>query len=831
MYYVLTEIGYYSQITRTRPGSLGGLKGTLESLASGKGGLLETEHEGRLLFRFPFEGEEFLPELVEFLTMAVEIFTAQKKALQGFTLVVDNQQRDEAVILEKRLLSQLYLTHEDNRIWFSEAVKEDFKAFFSLEEGEYLAKTEGVPIISPDWKKGILGNWESFSWFKSLGANLEQTIQKSVLGIFTSGYPSLVTHLLGHILRDKGHTSYTFYPNDDPLDPWSSLKRIFSPEDQRQLIAGFNDYEKGVWEMNPHWENILSDARVDFYEGDFYLQDLKEALAFFLGVATRQSQKGPRAAFLWVQPDQDNPEVTGWLTEQLQDREELPVVLVAAKGEAIPPLRRDEVLRWRGPDGTHAHPLVQVLSGMSEGLPTAIAGVLQKNKVGDEVFSQILGIWDKTYLTLLLLARDVLPWEGEQHLEDFLVLQGHERALIKERMKRLIDLQILSETCRNSLVRPEILQEVQQKLGTEALALRKSWGQFLLKRWQKDEGIPRRILWRIYLDTEDYPSLGTIFQSYSEKGLHRFNPLLLDTWQLVLDKTQGESSYGVYETLQRSYSLRQGLLESPMKLDLSLGEKVNNLEVDKGSAHWQLQKGRFHLRKREADAGMIPLKSAFFLSQEQEESIFEIQSSMEIGNALMAKKRIDEAREYFEIGQGLAGGCGCPYWVFRAEVHEAIASFLWGDMTRARLKAAEALAKSFTLGRHEEKVFLMFLLGRCEFELGRYEKAYEYFKAARDVSIRYKLSEARSVILLWEGRAQIYRGEDSAGYRFDPPGQGWSGESNSSSRNPTTSKAIIQKALSLTHQTGIGRPSGRTTGRSPLVSSWATGMSNLRGPV
>jgi hypothetical protein len=48
-------------------------------LASGKGGLLETEHEGRLLFRFPFEGEEFLPELVEFLTMAVEIFDRSKK--------------------------------------------------------------------------------------------------------------------------------------------------------------------------------------------------------------------------------------------------------------------------------------------------------------------------------------------------------------------------------------------------------------------------------------------------------------------------------------------------------------------------------------------------------------------------------------------------------------------------------------------------------------------------------------------------------------------------------------------------------------------------------
>jgi hypothetical protein len=77
---------------------------------------------------------------------------------------------------------------------------------------------------------------------------------------------------------------------------------------------------------------------------------------------------------------------------------------------------------------------------------------------------------------------------------------------------------------------------------------------------------------------------------------------------------------------------------------------------------------------------MIPLKSAFFLSQEQEESIFEIQSSMEIGNALMAKKRIEEAREYFEIGQSLAGACGCPYWVFRAEVHESIASFLWGDL-------------------------------------------------------------------------------------------------------------------------------------------------------
>jgi manganese/zinc/iron transport system permease protein len=466
---------------------------------------------------------------------------------------------------------------------------------------------------------------------------------------------------------------------------------------------------------------------------------------------------------------------------------------------------------------------------MSEGLPTAIAGVLQKNKVGDEVFSQILGIWDKTYLTLLLLARDVLPWEGEQHLEDFLVLQGHERALIKERMKRLIDLQILSETCRNSLVRPEILQEVQQKLGTEALALRKSWGQFLLKRWQKDEGIPRRILWRIYLDTEDYPSLGTIFQSYSEKGLHRFNPLLLDTWQLVLDKTQGESSYGVYETLQRSYSLRQGLLESPMKLDLSLGEKVNNLEVDKGSAHWQLQKGRFHLRKREADAGMIPLKSAFFLSQEQEESIFEIQSSMEIGNALMAKKRIDEAREYFEIGQGLAGGCGCPYWVFRAEVHEAIASFLWGDMTRARLKAAEALAKSFTLGRHEEKVFLMFLLGRCEFELGRYEKAYEYFKAARDVSIRYKLSEARSVILLWEGRAQIYRGEDSLGTGLIRRGKDGL-EKQFFLSESYYFKGNYQKALSLLTD-GDWTTIRENDGQISLVSSWATGMSMVSGAL
>jgi hypothetical protein len=54
---------------------------------------------------------------------------------------------------------------------------------------------------------------------------------------------------LGHqILKERGYKAYFFYPNDDPLDPWSTLKRAFSPEDQRELIAGFNEYEKGVWE-------------------------------------------------------------------------------------------------------------------------------------------------------------------------------------------------------------------------------------------------------------------------------------------------------------------------------------------------------------------------------------------------------------------------------------------------------------------------------------------------------------------------------------------------------------------------------------------------------
>jgi tetratricopeptide (TPR) repeat protein len=825
MFYVLTEIGYFSQILRTRPDSLVGLRESLESLANGKGGLLEKEHEGRLLFRFPFEGEEFLPELVEFLTMAVEVFDAKKKVLQGYSLVVDNQQRDEPLILEKRLLSLLYLTHQDNKIWFSNSVKDDFKPFFSLEEGDYLAKTDGLPILSPEWKKDILGNWEVFSWFSSLGANLEQTVQKSVLGIFSSAFPSIVTHLLGHQILKKGYKAYFFYPNDDPLDPWSTLKRAFSPEDQRELIAGFNEYEKGVWEQNTHWANILSDARTDFFEGDFYYQDLKEALAFFLGVATRQGRGRTPAVFLWVEPDQDNPDVTGWLTEQLQDREDLPVLLVSASGSALPALRKSEVLRWRGPAAGQTHPLVKVLKGMVDGLPSAVGEILQKDKAGEDVFAKIMNLWDKTYLTILLLALDVFHWEGEQHLEDFLVLEGHERALIKERMKRLIDLQILSDTCRYSLVRPKILEEVLEKLGSEAQNIQYSWGRFLLGRWENDSSIPRRVLWNLLQETKDYHGLAIIFQSYSERGLHRFNPQLLETWQNITEDAEGENAFPTYETLLKSYHLRQGLLESPMNLELSLGEKVNNLDVGKGAAHWQLQKGRFHLRKREADAGMIPLKSAFFLSQEQEESIFEIQSSMEIGNALMAKKRIEEAREYFEIGQSLAGACGCPYWVFRAEVHESIASFLWGDLTRSRFKAAEALNTSFTLGRHEEKVFLMFLLGRCEFELGRYENAYEYFKSARDVTIRYKLAEARSVILLWEGRAQIYRGEDSAGTGLIRRGKDGL-EKQFFLSESYYFKGNYPKALSLIID-GDWSTIRENDGQISLVCSWATGMSNL----
>jgi len=191
----------------------------------------------------------------------------------------------------------------------------------------------------------------------------------------------------------------------------------------------------------------------------------------------------------------------------------------------------------------------------------------------------------------------------------------------------------------------------------------------------------------------------------------------------------------------------------------------------------------------------------------------------------LAKKRVDEAREYFEIGQNLAGVCGCPYWVFRAQTHEAIAFFLWGDLTRCRECAQGALAQSFSLGRQEEKLFLMFLLGRSEFELGRYEEAREYWESAMTGAEEFGLEEVRGILNLWIGRAFVYDQKPKEGLSLIEKGK------EGLEQDFFLSEVYYflkdpHKGLDILSQADWSGARDRD-GAFSLLNSWQTGFSNL----
>jgi tetratricopeptide (TPR) repeat protein len=193
----------------------------------------------------------------------------------------------------------------------------------------------------------------------------------------------------------------------------------------------------------------------------------------------------------------------------------------------------------------------------------------------------------------------------------------------------------------------------------------------------------------------------------------------------------------------------------------------------------------------------------------------------------------------------------------RVELHrmllDGIASFLYGNLSRARESITRVRDEIGPSGPREQYLFAVLLQGRLHFEMGSYAAAVESFAHACTEAQRLNHDAARAVFERWLARSEAYAGRvDPARRRLEqfPPGgtrKGgtWKGAEASGAQSGATERKLFlaevewfagnaETALDVIEEFGGAREeSGRTelpaSFFTPERPDWSNGFASVEG--
>ncbi|MDR1894629.1 MAG: hypothetical protein LBQ61_08100, partial [Spirochaetales bacterium] len=155
-------------------------------------------------------------------------------------------------------------------------------------------------------------------------------------------------------------------------------------------------------------------------------------------------------------------------------------------------------------------------------------------------------------------------------------------------------------------------------------------------------------------------------------------------------------------------------------------------------------------------------KKALLDFQEKNYPSLQADASRQIGLAMLGMGRLNEGAMYFTICRERLNFNDAPHSYIRALIMEGICQFIWGNYSRTGGLFSRARELSAALGRRDWEGFALFLLGRSNFELGRYGEAEALFVEGLLLSRLYFNDERMKVHRAWIARSLIYQGKPAA---------------------------------------------------------------------
>ncbi len=195
------------------------------------------------------------------------------------------------------------------------------------------------------------------------------------------------------------------------------------------------------------------------------------------------------------------------------------------------------------------------------------------------------------------------------------------------------------------------------------------------------------------------------------------------------------------ETARIRFLALSDLSENPLTLE----EALNNLEA-----------ARYFYASCEYRQGLDAAKRALLFLQNGDNRLLKADANCQIGLIMLGMERMDEAAMYFALGREQLDFHQNPHNYIKTMVLEGLCQFLIGNLSQVRRLMTNARERAAAFGRREWELYSIFLLGRNDFELGRYEIAESTFIEGLLLCELYFDQKRKKIFYSWIARCQIY---------------------------------------------------------------------------
>lgn len=791
MFFVMVEISNFRQLSRLRESEATEIRGLLEHFSQNRGGRLTREQNGFFLFSFHPLREKVLDQVSDFLFLTSESLQKRKDDLFGFSLLLEQDDADEAAVFNK-LKALIFLAPQEDRVWAGPSVLPVLSQVFPVEPGDPLTEILGPPVRNdlPPLPVELL--LEMTGWLEAL-----RTPLKRQLSLSEGGTAGKILRLKGSHLTEKLFVLKTVL--QQIYGTQEDFPVMFPLQDSRdflsQLLARIDPdlWKSAPAPADPAWATILECRGGGDYPGDSGREDVVGALGhYFRAVVHHLASRNLPPVFVFLFPRGYEPaaqavleSILGGLVADdglrllLLEPSDTPLDFLAGRPSlswSFPALSHERILKERDARGwKERFPILdKAFLDASDGRGMAWVHHLWTLQQRRDVpvlpedpswtLFQSLDLSHRKVYFVLWAGKGLLD---EHQLVRFFQQWGEDEAVVADKVENLRSMGYFLEGLSRPL-RSDFGPRVAEQLGEEGRELLAGLGQFLYRQWKTDHRLSE-VLFLFLRDrgllTPAVDVLSYYLTNKINQGQGDFLPLLRhELWESAPTDDLKETFRLIAAAAKLRYSLnlRTSATTAPSleRFRRAFSPKTESFP----NGEWQLQQGRYYLRMGDLSQGFALLKKALLEAQARDDRALEVRAETEIGLALLRKNRLEEGREYFEISCRLAEKTQSSYLVSLTSGLDAVSLFLLGHLTSASKAVDRGLAASEKGGQQQGKVFHRFLQGRIAFDLGDYPGAVAAFDRALAVAQRYQTDEALPVLGAWKGRAEGYAG-NGAGAR------------------------------------------------------------------
>lgn len=796
MFYLHAEIFHFNQLCRLDSVFAEQISQNINDLVTYYGGSRLPEQS--FFYRFPSLFEETTARIIEGLFKIYGMLCDCSDRIPGFALIIMNAADDSQIDFSRRLSFLRYQTLEENRIWVDRECRGLLEPYVDYDDSD---KNNPLIIVSSK-KKHLPFLVDRFSrirerpkvkqiFLKKLDTLLDKEHSENLMLVRTVPGTEAESNI-GNVLFESGYQNRTLYmvPSRHPFDTFGPFLSLLKSENLDLLIQDTDEND----ELKARYQFLLQclDRKFEDISRDRFRQDFIEALFHYFKTLCPGKKNECKDLFILVLgleswTDETKDIFQDWL--DLCSRLPVHIIFVSTDQTSIPvngileknifsvdPMDRAEITHnlhdlirdLQMDDGVISDELVEY----SQGLPIRLfhylffmkekSGPLIRKKIGEHLDEISRLIWLFLYHTSAMLSRQVYL--------DYLRTRFPQEPALEERLYRMVQLGLLEE-CANGMIRSSYPFSDEERPDFSVKGENEELERFSIYLFQKwKEGVSVTAI-DLFLFLEQYGPVLCGLEILSLIIRSRLNSADYAGLEAILGRSFYETrrlsaqEYNALQNLVKAAKLRSTLLRGSVQEITHLVTNQSEFLIASAglySDYFRWQQGHYYYTQGDAEKGLVCVKEALFSFQRNGDHYGEAVANIDLGLSLLLLAKIRPALEYFEIARRISYQIGDPYNLIRSSSFEAIAQFVYGNLSRATRVIEGVLPLIVKESRKDWYLVLQFIQGRIDFELGKYEETAEHFGLHRENAVQFGYPEIAERMRNWQARCLSYSGNHTA---------------------------------------------------------------------